>query len=139
MTPDTRDPGRAKTKNELLNEDFARERSDPGQDGPSLEEIKKAQDSVATYGDRMFPTGEDRAALCHASVILDAALRQKEAELAAANKALAEVAREATLNELKRIANALQTMPLNGGEVSGVQFVIKMLDNEILDAMRAAK
>lgn len=37
---------------------------------PCACEVKKALESVDRYGDRLYPTGEDRAALCEAARIL---------------------------------------------------------------------
>lgn len=44
-------------------------------------EVAKVIVAVKMYGDRVFPVGEDRAALCHAAVVLDKALRQSKAAL----------------------------------------------------------
>ena len=49
---------------------------------PSEPEVKWALEKVRIYGDRMFPTGEDRAALCHASTVLARALLDCQAKLA---------------------------------------------------------
>lgn len=42
------------------------------------DEVAKARADVLQYGGLMYPTGKDRAALCHAAVILDRAVTKLE-------------------------------------------------------------
>lgn len=52
------------------------------------QEETEALEKVDKYKGQLYPVGEDRAAMCHASVVLAAALRSREALLAKKDLAL---------------------------------------------------
>lgn len=49
--------------------------------GPDDEAVREAMAAVDKYGERQYPTGEDRAALCESAKILSASCRKAWAEL----------------------------------------------------------
>lgn len=67
------------------------------------QEETEALEKVDKYKGQLYPVGEDRAAMCHASVVLAAALRSREALLAkkeqAANLAIDAINELAYLDE----------------------------------------
>lgn len=50
--------------------------------GPDDEAVREALAAVDKYGERQYPTGEDRAALCEAAKVLSASCRKAWAEVA---------------------------------------------------------
>lgn len=48
---------------------------------PSADEVTRALADVNEYGHLKYPVGEDRAALCHAAIVLAEALRESWREL----------------------------------------------------------